>query len=112
MIDPTYEVYPYQELADKRKAKIISILLTHYHADYVAGHTEFNLPLIMGPCSTREGSAIKVYEMQDHSTFNLGSVWIKVLHTPGHTLESTCFLLSDKNHKQACIFTGDTIFLG
>lgn len=86
MIDPTYEVYPYQQLADKRKSKIISILLTHYHADYVAGHTEFNLPIIMGPRSTKEGCAVKVYEMQDHSTFNLGSVWIKVIHTPGHTL--------------------------
>ena len=49
----------------------------------------------MGPKSHKEESGLKVFEMQDHSTFNLGSVWIKILHTPGHTLESTCFLLSD-----------------
>ena len=112
LIDPTYEVYPYQQLAEKRKGKIISILLSHYHADYVAGHTEFNLPIIMGPKSYKEASAVKVYEMQDNSTFNLGSIWIKILHTPGHTLESTCFLLLDSKHQQKCIFTGDTIFLG
>jgi hydroxyacylglutathione hydrolase len=50
--------------------------------------------------------------MQDNSTFNLGSIWIKVFHTPGHTLESSCFLLSDAKHKQVALFTGDTIFLG
>lgn len=66
----------------------------------------------MGPKSAREGSELKVFEMEDHSTFNLGSIWIKVLHTPGHTMESTCFLLNDAKHKQICLFTGDTIFLG
>lgn len=65
---------------------MISVLLTHYHADYIAGHTELELPIIMGPKSTREINKIKVFEMTDGSTFNLGCVTIRVIHTPGHTL--------------------------
>lgn len=65
---------------------MISVLLTHYHADYIAGHTELELPIIMGPKSTREINKIKVTEKADHSTMSLGSTTIKVIHTPGHTL--------------------------
>ena len=112
LIDPTFDVYMYQEIAKKRSSKLISILLTHYHADYVAGHTEFNLPIIMGPKATKPGSTLKLFEMKDGYSFNLGSVWIKILHTPGHTPESTCFELRDAHKKSVCLFTGDTVFLG
>ena len=63
LIDPTYDVYMYNEIAAKRKAKLTSILLTHYHADYVAGHTEFNLPIIMGPKAKRSETPFKLFEM-------------------------------------------------
>lgn len=85
LIDPTFDVYEYQNLASKRGGKLISILLTHYHADYLAGHSEFHLPIIMGPNAKSPGSKQKIYEMKEHYTFNLGSVWLKILHTPGHT---------------------------
>lgn len=91
LIDPTYDSYAYKEIAEKRGSKLIQILLTHYHADYVAGHTEFELPIIMGPTSSKPSISFKLFEMKDGYTFNLGAVWLKVLHTPGHTPESSCF---------------------
>jgi glyoxylase-like metal-dependent hydrolase (beta-lactamase superfamily II) len=100
LIDPTYDVHPYRDLASKRGATITSILLTHYHVDYISGHTEFNLPIIMGPESIRDVTKLKLrMEVADHSICRLGSISVKVIHTPGHTLESSCFLLIDgKDH--------------
>lgn len=71
LIDPTFDIYEYDALAKKREGKIISILLTHYHADYVAGHTEFHLPIIMGP-KAQTSSKLPIYEMKDGYSFNLG----------------------------------------
>lgn len=60
LIDPTYDSYVYQQMAEKRKSKLTSILLTHYHADYIAGHTEFSLPIIMGPKATKPNTKVKL----------------------------------------------------
>jgi glyoxylase-like metal-dependent hydrolase (beta-lactamase superfamily II) len=65
----------------------------------------------MGPKSKRDNSNLKIVEKSDHSVITLGSISITVIHTPGHTLESTCYLLTDTKGKQTCLFTGDTIFL-
>lgn len=64
-MDPTYDMYAYNELAEKRKSKIVGIILTHYHADYLGGHIQVNLPIIMGPKSCREGVKINIQEKKD-----------------------------------------------
>ena len=72
-------------------------MLTHYHADYLAGHAELGIPIIMGENSPRPNSTLKIYEYKDNFKFSLGSVSIKVLHTPGHTMESSTYILYDKD---------------
>lgn len=86
--------------------------MTHYHADYLSGHNEFKVPIIMGLNSALATNSFKVQECQDGEVIALGQVKIKVIHTPGHTLESSCFLLKDSQGKDSVIFTGDTVFLG
>lgn len=73
----------------------MGILLTHYHADYIAGHTAFNLPILMGPKSSRDSATLHIEEKGDGETLKLGTIQIKIIHTPGHTLESSCFLAID-----------------
>tara|TARA_R110000868_G_scaffold230235_2_gene483367 strand:+ start:263 stop:1672 length:1410 start_codon:yes stop_codon:yes gene_type:complete len=113
IIDPLREVAPYIKRADNDKAKIKYIFETHFHADFVSGHVtlakETGAPIIYGPNANPSFDAIIAKDGQE---FKLGEVTIKVLHTPGHTMESSTFLLKDKNGKDYALFSGDTLFLG
>ncbi|MBP7809859.1 MAG: MBL fold metallo-hydrolase [Bacteroidia bacterium] len=113
IIDPLREVQPYIDLANKRNAKIKYIFETHFHADFVSGHLDLSkktgAPIVYGPTAKPEFESIIA---KDEEVFKLGGVTIKVLHTPGHTMESTCYLLRDENGKDTALFSGDTLFLG
>lgn len=113
IIDPLRDVAAYIELAEERKAKIVYILETHFHADFVSGHLDLarqtGAKIIYGP-TAKAGFEIEVAE--DGQAFALGDKIITVMHTPGHTPESSCFLLSDENKVPLALFTGDTLFLG
>lgn len=113
IIDPLREVQPYIEKATKNQAKIKYIFETHFHADFVSGHVtlakETGAKIIYGP---KANPNYDVLVAEDGQEFRLGDLTIKVLHTPGHTLESSTFLLRDKAGKDKAIFTGDTLFLG
>ena len=113
IIDPLREVKPYLDRATKDGVKIKYIFETHFHADFVSGHVDLSnktgAPIIYGPNATCEFNCISA---KDGEEFKLGDVTIKVLHTPGHTMESTTFLLKDENGKDYAIFSGDTLFLG
>jgi hydroxyacylglutathione hydrolase len=113
IIDPIRETEPYTELAKKRNAKIKYIFETHFHADFVSGHIDLarmvNAPIIYGPMANTN---YKVHNAKDGEEFQLGKLTFKVLHTPGHTPESTCYLLLDENRKEQAVFTGDTLFVG
>ena len=113
IIDPLREVEPYIGRAKTDNAKIKYIFETHFHADFVSGHVtlskETGAPIIYGPSANPSFEAIIA---EDNQEFKLGAITIKVLHTPGHTMESTTYLLRDKNGKDHAIFSGDTLFLG
>jgi hydroxyacylglutathione hydrolase len=113
IIDPLRETEPYIELAESRGAKIKFVFETHFHADFVSGHLDLsrkvNAPIIYGPGADTH---YKVYNAHDGEIFELGKVKIKVLHTPGHTPESSCYLLIDESGKDHAVFTGDTLFVG
>lgn len=113
IIDPLREVGPYLERIEKDGVQLKYIFETHFHADFVSGHLDLsqktNAPIIYGPnAETTFESVIAT----DGQLFQLGDVTIKVLHTPGHTMESTCYLLLDENGKEHALFSGDTLFLG
>lgn len=113
VIDPLRDIDEYLQLATERNAKIEYIFETHFHADFVSGHLDLSQAtgarIVYGPqTSTR----FPVHVAKDGETFQLGKVTIEVLHTPGHTLESACYLLRDENGKQHAVFTGDTLFVG
>lgn len=113
IIDPLRDIEPYIQLAKERNAKIRYIFETHFHADFISGHVDLTkatgAPIIYGP-GTVAGFDISV--AHDGQIFPLGDLTIEVLHTPGHTLESSCFLLKDEKGKPHSIFTGDTLFVG
>ena len=113
IIDPLREVQPYIEKAEKANASIKYIFETHFHADFVSGHLtlarETGAPIIYGPMAN---PSYEVTIAEDGQEFPLGNITIKVLHTPGHTMESSVYLLKDENGKDHAIFTGDTLFLG
>ena len=113
IIDPLREVAPYLERAKKNKAKVKYIFETHFHADFVSGHLtlakETGAPIIYGPNAKPDFETIIA---EDGQTFPLGDGAIIALHTPGHTMESTTYLLRDKTGKDIAIFSGDTLFLG
>lgn len=113
IIDPLRDIDDYMLLAKKRNAKIKFIFETHFHADFVSGHIDLsmatNAPIIYGP---QTQTSFPVYVAKDNEEFKLGDLIIKVLHTPGHTLESSCYLLKDETGKDHAIFTGDTLFVG
>ncbi|MDB5191528.1 MAG: fold metallo-hydrolase [Segetibacter sp.] len=113
IIDPLRDVEEYINLAAERKASIKYIFETHFHADFVSGHIDLakatGAPIVFGPNTETK---FKVHVAKDGETFNIGKITIKALHTPGHTLESTCYLLIDENGKEHAIFTGDTLFVG
>ena len=113
IIDPLREVQPYLDKARKSKSVIKYVFETHFHADFVSGHIdlakESGARIIYGPTANPSFNA---YIAKDGEELKLGKVTIKVLHTPGHTMESTTYLLSDEEGKPYCIFSGDTLFLG
>ena len=114
IIDPLRESRPYIERAEKDGAKIKYIFETHFHADFVSGHVDLakktGADIIYGPTQMETGFEKVV--AQDGQVFKLGDVSIEVLHTPGHTMESSCFLLRDEQGNEVGLFTGDTLFIG
>jgi glyoxylase-like metal-dependent hydrolase (beta-lactamase superfamily II)/rhodanese-related sulfurtransferase len=113
VIDPLREVDAYIQKANADNAKIKYIFETHFHADFVSGHVTLSektgAEIVYGPTANTD---FKATIASDGQVFQLGNVQIKVLHTPGHTMESSTFLLIDENGKDHCIFSGDTLFLG
>lgn len=113
VIDPLRDVDVYLDMAREKGVTIKYIFETHFHADFVSGHLELSrktgAPIVYGPL-TKAGFPIHL--ATDGEEFNIGKLKMKVLHTPGHTLESTCYLLHDEDGKPYSIFTGDTLFVG
>ncbi len=113
IIDPLRDIDEYIALAKERNAGIKYIFETHFHADFVSGHLDLSkqtgAPIIYGPGAKTD---FKVHNSKDGEIFKLGKISFEVLHTPGHTLESACYLLKDKNDKAHALFTGDTLFVG
>ena len=113
IIDPLREVQPYIDKANDNNGKIKYIFETHFHADFVSGHVTLaektEAPIVFGP---NANPTFKAHIATDGEVFQLGEITITVLHTPGHTMESTCYLLKDKNGKDYALFSGDTLFLG
>jgi glyoxylase-like metal-dependent hydrolase (beta-lactamase superfamily II)/rhodanese-related sulfurtransferase len=113
IIDPLRDIEPYLELANERKASIKYIFETHFHADFVSGHLDLGkatgAPIIYGPGTITK---FPVHVAEDGESFKIGELTIQVLHTPGHTLESSCYLLKKENGEDHCVFTGDTLFVG
>ncbi len=114
IIDPLRETQPYLDMAERRGARIKYIFETHFHADFVSGHVDLShktgAAVIYGPTQMETGfDAIIAHDGQE---FPLGKASIKLIHTPGHTLESSCYLLKDEEGKEKALFTGDTLFIG
>lgn len=113
IVDPLRETSSYIEKAAERGAKIKYILETHFHADFVSGHLDLakktGATIVYGPTAKPE---FEIHEATDGEILEVGGVKIKVLHTPGHTMESTCYLLMDEDGKEHSVFTGDTLFIG
>ena len=113
VIDPLREIDSYIERAAKRKAKIKYVFETHFHADFVSGHLSLskktNAPIIFGP---NADPSFKSKIAVDGEKFKIGEITLQLIHTPGHTMESSCYLLRDEDDKEVAIFTGDTLFLG
>ena len=113
VIDPLRDIEAYLQLAAERKSTIKYIFETHFHADFVSGHIDLasatGAPIIYGPDTKAN---FPVHVSKDGEQFKLGDITIEVLHTPGHTLESSCYLLKDEKGKDHAIFTGDTLFVG
>ncbi|TNF48075.1 MAG: MBL fold metallo-hydrolase [Bacteroidetes bacterium] len=113
IIDPLREIEPYIERAKKDNVKIKYIFETHFHADFVSGHIDLakatGATIVYGP---NANPSYEVHVAADGEEFALGNVKIKTLHTPGHTMESTCYLLKDESGKDHSLFSGDTLFIG
>lgn len=112
VIDPIRESKPYLSLAEDRNAKIEYIFETHFHADFVSGHLDLakktGATIVYGP---NANPGYTVHVARDGETFQLGKLTFEVIHTPGHTLESTCYLLKDENGRPHALFSGDTLFV-
>jgi glyoxylase-like metal-dependent hydrolase (beta-lactamase superfamily II)/rhodanese-related sulfurtransferase len=113
IIDPLRDVDQYISFAKERGSEIIYILETHFHADFVSGHIDLSkktgAPIVYGPGAITH---YKIHNANDGEIIKVGKLEIKVLHTPGHTLESTCYLLHNEQGEPHAIFTGDTLFVG
>ncbi|MHA4846935.1 MBL fold metallo-hydrolase [Flavitalea antarctica] len=113
VIDPLREVEPYLQKATRNGARIKYVFETHFHADFVSGHVDLakqaNAPIVYGPKANPSFPAIIA---KDGEEFKVGKLTFKVLHTPGHTMESTCYLLKDESGKEVALFSGDTLFIG
>jgi len=114
VIDPLREVQPYIEKAERRNAKIKFVFETHFHADFVSGHIDLaektGAKIVYGPTEMKLGFAAHI--AKDGEEFQIGKAKIKLIHTPGHTMESSCYLLYNEEGKAEAIFTGDTLFIG
>jgi glyoxylase-like metal-dependent hydrolase (beta-lactamase superfamily II)/rhodanese-related sulfurtransferase len=113
IIDPLRDIDVYLALAKERNTSIKYIFETHFHADFVSGHLDLQkatgAPIVYGPATETN---FPIHLAKDGELFKLGDLTIEVLHTPGHTLESTCYLLRDENNAPHALFTGDTLFVG
>jgi glyoxylase-like metal-dependent hydrolase (beta-lactamase superfamily II)/rhodanese-related sulfurtransferase len=113
VIDPLREVEPYIQKAERNKAKIKWVFETHFHADFVSGHLDLSkktgAAIVYGPTAA---PAFDAHIAGDGEEFKVGKATIKVLHTPGHTMESSCYLLKDEQGKDVALFSGDTLFIG
>jgi glyoxylase-like metal-dependent hydrolase (beta-lactamase superfamily II)/rhodanese-related sulfurtransferase len=113
VIDPLRDIESYLALANERNARIQYIFETHFHADFVSGHLDLaavtGATIVYGPNTVTK---YPVHIAKDFEIFQLGNISIQVLHTPGHTLESSCYLLKDEAGNNKAIFTGDTLFVG
>lgn len=113
IIDPLRETKPYMDRLEKDQVKLKYIFETHFHADFVSGHVDLSkktgAAIVYGPTANPDFEAIIA---EDNQVFEVGKIKIKVLHTPGHTMESSTYLLIDENGKETAIFSGDTLFLG
>ena len=113
VIDPLRETAPYIDRLQADGAKIKYIFETHFHADFVSGHVDLakttGASIVFGP---EANPSFNFHSAKDQEVFSIGDLQIKVLHTPGHTMESCCFLMSDKKGKDIAVFTGDTLFIG
>ncbi|MFT5513745.1 MAG: hydroxyacylglutathione hydrolase, partial [Bacteroidia bacterium] len=113
IIDPLREVDDYIRKAEKDNAKIKYIFETHFHADFVSGHVTLaektGATIVYGPLANPTFDSVTA---EDNQSFKIGDITITALHTPGHTMESTTYLLRDENGNDHCIFSGDTLFLG
>jgi hydroxyacylglutathione hydrolase len=113
IIDPLRETAPYIERANRDKVRIKYIFETHFHADFVSGHVDLakatGAKIVYGPNAV---TSYESYSAKDGEFFTLGNISIKIVHTPGHTMESTCFLLIDESGREHALFSGDTLFIG
>jgi hydroxyacylglutathione hydrolase len=113
IIDPLREVQPYLDRAERDGVKIKYIFETHFHADFVSGHVDLSkktgAEIVYGPTAKTE---FKATTAEDNQVFQIGAITITVLHTPGHTLESSVYLLKDEKGEEVAVFSGDTLFLG
>lgn len=113
VVDPLRDVDQYIKKAEDMGVKIKYIFETHFHADFVSGHIDLakktGATIVYGP---ETETAFKVHIAKDGETFNIGKLKVTALHTPGHTLESTCYLLNNEEGDPYCVFTGDTLFVG
>ena len=113
VIDPLREIAPYVEKARKDNASIKYVMETHFHADFVSGHIDLakatGATIVYGPTAV---PSFKAHIAKDGEELKVGKLTIKVLHTPGHTMESSCFLLKDEKGKDIGLFSGDTLFIG
>lgn len=113
IIDPLRETQPYLQRLEKDGVKLKYIIETHFHADFVSGHLDLSektgAPIVYGPNANPEFEAVIA---KDNQEFKIGNITLRVLHTPGHTMESSCYLLIDENGKETALFSGDTLFLG
>ncbi len=113
IVDPLRETQPYLDKLEREGAKLKFVLETHFHADFVSGHLDLaratGATIVYGPNANPD---FDIYRAEDGEELKVGKLTIKVLHTPGHTMESTTFLVKDEDGKDYAIFTGDTLFLG
>lgn len=113
IIDPLREVQPYLDRLEKDNVTLKYIFETHFHADFVSGHLDLsqktNAPIVYGPNANPTFDFVAAH---DEQVFTIGNIKIKVLHTPGHTMESTCYVLIDENGNEKALFSGDTLFIG
>lgn len=114
IVDPLREVEPYLKKAAAANARIKYVFETHFHADFVSGHIDLasktGATIVYGPTAMKTG--FQAHIGKDGEVFRLGKISLQLIHTPGHTMESSCFLLRDENGKEQALFSGDTLFIG